>query len=132
MIAARIKTVPGRMTLYASSGDEALRASQRLAGYPRAGQGGAGIVVVAGIDTVDASLVDTSLLGLRHSVLRRQPNDRVGPFLLASRACAAGPRSVTKKDAPIRCILGVYASRAIADEAARTSHRVRASRKRSE
>jgi esterase/lipase superfamily enzyme len=66
-LAARIKGVPARMTLYASSGDEALRASQKLSGYPRAGQGGADVVVLPGIDTVDASAVDTSLLGLRHS-----------------------------------------------------------------
>ena len=67
LLAERIKGVPSRLTLYASSGDEALRASQQLAGYPRAGQGGQGIIVVPGIDTVDASQVDTSLLGLRHS-----------------------------------------------------------------
>ncbi len=66
-LAARIKAVPGRLTLYASSGDAALQASQRLAGYPRAGQGGSAIIVLPGIDTIDASLVDTSLLGLRHS-----------------------------------------------------------------
>lgn len=66
-LADRIKRVPARLTLYASSGDEALRASQQLAGYPRAGQGGPAIVIVPGIDTVDASQVDTSLLGLKHS-----------------------------------------------------------------
>ena len=65
--AARIKALPSHITLYASSGDKALQASQKLSGYPRAGQGGADLVVVPGIDTVDASGVDTSLLGLWHS-----------------------------------------------------------------
>ncbi len=52
----------GRCTLYASSGDHALRISQFINGYPRAGDTRE-IVVVNGIDTIDASAVDTSLLG---------------------------------------------------------------------
>jgi esterase/lipase superfamily enzyme len=66
-LAARIKGVPSKLTLYASSRDGALRASQQLVGYPRAGQGGDALVVVPGIDTVDASPVDTSLIGVLHS-----------------------------------------------------------------
>jgi esterase/lipase superfamily enzyme len=67
-LASRIRGVPsGRISLYASSADEALRASQTFAGYPRAGQAGAGLVVVPGVDTIDASLVKTSLIGFRHS-----------------------------------------------------------------
>jgi esterase/lipase superfamily enzyme len=54
------------ITLYASSADLALVASQKFAGYPRAGQGGENIVVVPGIDSIDASNVDTSLVGGRH------------------------------------------------------------------
>jgi esterase/lipase superfamily enzyme len=50
-------------TLYASSNDRALRASQRWARHPRAGQSGPDIVVVAGVDTVDASELDTGLMG---------------------------------------------------------------------
>jgi esterase/lipase superfamily enzyme len=52
-----------RCTLYASSGDLALKASSEFVGYPRAGQSGDGLVVVDGIDTIDASLIDTSLVG---------------------------------------------------------------------
>lgn len=51
-----------RCTLYASSGDHALRVSQFINGYPRVGDTRE-IVVVNGIDTIDASAVDTSLLG---------------------------------------------------------------------
>jgi esterase/lipase superfamily enzyme len=56
-----------RMTLYASSRDGALALAQRVAGYQRAGQAGAQIVIVPELQTIDASQVDTSLLGLNHS-----------------------------------------------------------------
>jgi esterase/lipase superfamily enzyme len=51
------------ITLYASSGDVALAASRRVHGAPRAGDSGRGLVLLSGIDTIDASDVDTSLLG---------------------------------------------------------------------
>jgi esterase/lipase superfamily enzyme len=65
--AGKIAASAARVTLYASSQDAALRAAQRIAGYPRAGEGGPGVVVVPGIDTVDASSVPTSILGVGHS-----------------------------------------------------------------
>jgi esterase/lipase superfamily enzyme len=52
-----------RYTLYASSADKALAASKALHGYPRAGDSGPGLVVTEYVDTVDATLVDTSLMG---------------------------------------------------------------------
>jgi esterase/lipase superfamily enzyme len=58
-LAKRIKAVSARITLYASSSDKALRASQALHYYPRAGEAGDNIVVTAEVDTIDASLVDT-------------------------------------------------------------------------
>lgn len=66
-LAAKFKGCARRCTLYASSGDVALRASKFVHGYPRAGEAGAALLVVDGVDTIDASLVDTSLVGLRHS-----------------------------------------------------------------
>ncbi len=67
-LAAALQKGAGRVTLYASSGDSALKASEKLMGYPRAGEGGEHIVVMPGvIDTIDASSVDTSMLGLGHS-----------------------------------------------------------------
>lgn len=67
-LALAMKKTAGDVTLYASSRDTALRASQTLAGYPRAGEGGENIVVMPGIiETVDCSMVDTSLLGWGHS-----------------------------------------------------------------
>jgi esterase/lipase superfamily enzyme len=65
--AGKIAMTAERVTLYASSEDAALKLSRTIAGYPRAGQGGADVIVVPGIDTIDASSVDTSILGLSHS-----------------------------------------------------------------
>ena len=64
--AKQIAARASRVTLYASSQDIALKAAQRIAGYPRAGAGGPDVVVVPGIDTIDASSVETSSLGLGH------------------------------------------------------------------
>lgn len=52
-----------QVTLYASSDDQALIASKTVHGYPRAGESGASIVVVPGIETIDVSGIDLSLLG---------------------------------------------------------------------
>jgi esterase/lipase superfamily enzyme len=66
-LAAKFKGCAARVTLYASSRDVALLASKFVHGYPRAGEAGEALLVVDGVDTIDASLVDTSLVGLRHS-----------------------------------------------------------------
>lgn len=50
-------------TLYASSKDNALEASEKVHGYPRAGDSGDRLVVIPGLDTIDVSEVDTGLLG---------------------------------------------------------------------
>ncbi|QJR10720.1 hypothetical protein DSM104443_01789 [Usitatibacter rugosus] len=51
------------ITLYASSDDRALWASSVVHGTPRAGDTRNGIVVLRGIETVDASDVDVTLVG---------------------------------------------------------------------
>jgi esterase/lipase superfamily enzyme len=51
------------ITLYASSEDLALVASKSVHGYPRAGDAAGGLVVMPGIETIDATGTDTSLLG---------------------------------------------------------------------
>lgn len=56
-----------RFTLYASSNDLALKASKLFHRHPRAGDAGDALVVREGIDTIDASMADTSLFGLGHS-----------------------------------------------------------------
>ena len=62
-IAPAIVKTARRVTLYASSNDGALAASKKIHGYPRAGESGENVVVVDGIDTIDVSGIDTSLLG---------------------------------------------------------------------
>ncbi|HYR29929.1 MAG TPA: alpha/beta fold hydrolase [Thermoanaerobaculia bacterium] len=62
-IAPAMKKISKHVTLYASSNDQALIASKKVHGYPRAGDSGAGIVTVDGIETIDVTDVDTSLLG---------------------------------------------------------------------
>jgi esterase/lipase superfamily enzyme len=62
-IAPAILGTAERVTLYASSRDEALRWSKKVHGSPRAGDTGRNLVIVPGMDTIDVSAVDTSFLG---------------------------------------------------------------------
>jgi esterase/lipase superfamily enzyme len=63
-IAPEIVTKARRITLYASSKDLALYASRQFnSGDSRAGDAGDDLVVVPGIETIDASAGDCSLLG---------------------------------------------------------------------
>ncbi|HMB51713.1 MAG TPA: alpha/beta hydrolase, partial [Thermoanaerobaculia bacterium] len=62
-LAAVMRRAAGRVTLYASSKDRALQASHKLNGFPRAGDAGEDLVVLPDVETVDASLVDTDLVG---------------------------------------------------------------------
>lgn len=62
-IVPAIRPSAERITLYASSKDRAIDLSNDLHGYPRAGESGEHLVVVEGLDTIDASQVDTDLLG---------------------------------------------------------------------
>jgi esterase/lipase superfamily enzyme len=70
--APAVSHVVQQMTLYASSNDRALVASTKVHGYTRAGLSGNSLVVVQGIDTVDVSPIDTSLIG--HSYYGDNPH----------------------------------------------------------
>lgn len=64
LIAAKVMGAGHGTTLYASANDQALRVARRLKqGIPRLGDTGSGIVVIPGMDTIDASLVDSSFIG---------------------------------------------------------------------
>lgn len=52
-----------RFTLYVSNADKAMELSQKLHRYPRAGDARDGIVLSAGLETIDASAVDSDFLG---------------------------------------------------------------------
>lgn len=58
-----IRDAAKRFTLYASSDDWALRVSRELNRFVRLGEAGETLVVVPGLDTVDASGIDTNELG---------------------------------------------------------------------
>ena len=64
------KEIPGKaenVTLYASSHDQALQASLKFHGFPRAGDATGGVVIVPGITSIDASAVATELFSFGHS-----------------------------------------------------------------
>jgi esterase/lipase superfamily enzyme len=63
-IVPRLVPTGQRVTLYASTKDNALLLAKKIrAGYPRAGDLNDGPFVMNGVDTIDVSAIDTSLLG---------------------------------------------------------------------
>lgn len=63
-LAPKLVEASRNTTLYASSNDKALQTSRKVhGGYPRAGDAGEHLIILPGIDTIDASGVDTSFLG---------------------------------------------------------------------
>jgi esterase/lipase superfamily enzyme len=62
------------VTLYASANDLAMLASKDFGGAPRAGDARAGVIVVRGVETIDATKVDTNLFwGLGHAYIADSP-----------------------------------------------------------
>jgi esterase/lipase superfamily enzyme len=59
-LAAMLQKHSAHVTLYESGNDKALMASKKLHGPPRAGEP---LLIIAGMDTIDASSVDTDFLG---------------------------------------------------------------------
>ncbi|MFC5864313.1 alpha/beta hydrolase [Acidicapsa dinghuensis] len=59
-LAGALQRLSTRITLYESVNDKALQASRRIHGNPRAGEP---LLIVPGLDTIDASLIDTDFLG---------------------------------------------------------------------
>lgn len=70
-IAPAVVRVATRTTLYASSQDRALMISEVISSYPRAGQSSPPLVFVSGLDTIDATGMDTGVLG--HSYIGSKP-----------------------------------------------------------
>ncbi len=59
-LAATLQRLSARITLYESSHDKAILASRKIHGNPRAGEP---LLVIPGLDTIDASAIDTDFLG---------------------------------------------------------------------
>jgi len=87
-IAPRIVTDEPSVTLYASSQDEALKASKTFHGYPRAGDSYEGLIIKPGIETIDSTDVKTDFLG--HSYFAQSNSIIADIFaLISSRKRAA-------------------------------------------
>lgn len=89
------------ITLYASSRDKTLKVSSGIHGCCRAGLGGDGIVVASGLESVDATTIDTSWLG--HSYFAETRALLADMNLLLAQGMRAGSRPLlapkpTKKD----------------------------------
>lgn len=65
------QTSDDKATLYASNRDWALMASKLFQSYPRAGQAGNGLLIMEQVDTIDASAVDTWIVGFGHDYFGR-------------------------------------------------------------
>ena len=78
------------VTLYASSEDSALRASKAVHGYARAGESGPGLLVANGVETVDASNVDTGFI--RHSYFAERRSALSDMYYLIQKHVRAGER----------------------------------------
>ena len=63
VLARNFRLISERTTLYASASDEALALSKKYQGYQRAGDVRPQIVSMDGVDSIDVSAVETSLLG---------------------------------------------------------------------
>ena len=72
---SKLKGKANRYTLYGSASDKAIWASKKAhAEYPRAGDGGDNILVVNGVETIDATAIGADILGLGHSYFsKRRP-----------------------------------------------------------
>jgi len=71
-IAPAIFAGTGKLTLYASSKDKALQLSSEMhGGYPRAGESGANLIVLEGMESIDLTSVRTDFLNHSYAVENR-------------------------------------------------------------
>lgn len=62
-IVPELRNLGGRITLYASARDKALLASKEFHQYPRAGELSDAPLILDGVDSIDATAVDSSFVG---------------------------------------------------------------------
>jgi esterase/lipase superfamily enzyme len=93
--APRLQPLAGRFTLYAADSDMAMIAARhRAGGHPRAGESGEAIVVVDGMDTVDASAVRDDLFGHEYFGESRPVLNDIRVLLRDGAGAADRPRMV--------------------------------------
>lgn len=101
-IAPKLAGARNPVTLYASSQDLALAASKAVHGYPRAGDSGAGMLIVAGVETIDATGVDTSFM--KHSYFAEKRSALSDMFYLIRKQARADQRFLD----PVDTVAGRY------------------------
>ena len=101
-IAPKLAGARHPVTLYASSQDLALAASKAVHGYPRAGDSGAGMLIVAGVETIDATGVDTSFM--KHSYFAEKRSALSDMFYLIRNHARADQRFLD----PVDTLAGRY------------------------
>ncbi len=95
-IAPALAEAGAPVTLYASSEDIPLKASRAVhGGHPRAGDSGGDLIVVSGIETIDASAVDSSFLG--HSYYADERSVLSDMFYMINHGLRANERSGLKE-----------------------------------
>lgn len=97
-IAPKLAGARNPVTLYASSEDLALAASKAVHGYPRAGDSGAGMLIVAGVETIDATGVDTSFM--KHAYFAEKRSALSDMFYLIRNNARADQRFLDPVDTP--------------------------------
>ena len=93
-IAPKLVKCGKRVTVYSSSKDLALKMSKRVNGYQRAGDSSPYIITIAGIESIDASNIDTSLLGHSYIAEERPLIDDL--FMLIRHRMGAAQRPLKK------------------------------------
>ncbi|PHV40602.1 alpha/beta hydrolase [Janthinobacterium sp. BJB304] len=95
-IAPKLAGARNPVTLYASSQDLALAASKAVHGYARAGDSGTGMLIVAGVETIDATGVDTSFM--KHSYFAEKRSALSDMFYLIRNHARADQRFLEPVD----------------------------------
>ncbi|MCC7641902.1 MULTISPECIES: alpha/beta hydrolase [unclassified Janthinobacterium] len=101
-IAPKLAGARNPVTLYASSQDLALAASKAVHGYARAGDSGAGMLIVAGVETIDATGVDTSFM--KHTYFAEKRSALSDMFYLIRNHARADQRFLD----PVDTVAGRY------------------------
>jgi esterase/lipase superfamily enzyme len=92
-IAPALVNTTATTTLYASSKDLALIESKKHNGAPRAGDSGTGLIVIDGIETIDATNADTNLFwGANHAYIADSKELLTDLFYLIEGGKRAGER----------------------------------------